>query len=835
MFFPKMFFPKVIFMLFFLIGICNSKYYNITKNYNTTNIAEFYNENTLEITNNNFFSENVGIIEGNVTLITLDKKCLSGVIHDKSNDDIFIIKDIPEKIITGTYVKWMISNYDNTDNIWYSEYITNYDTGIQKRTFRNIEPKTKNISILIFQVGFRTISGNTVFSPCDNNCIYDAFFNNTFNIKTLFHESSYGLVNINNIDIINKTIRASTFTAICNFFSWKDMTIQNYTDIIKNYTIVIFNLPLSAGSGTCTWLGLAYIGCVGSPDCFIWLRTSNPYVAVHEIGHTLGLNHASTDYNNDGIIDDNGETSDYGSPMGNSIFIQSFSGIDKIILKWFPTNRILIHNSKDETIFYIKSISEDYINDNDTYIIKIDIDTDIPYYLTFRTNTSYDVNLYDDWKNAIYIHRNPDIETKTQTQTLLIKKLNLDFNNDFRDSKNNIYIKFLNYDEETAYIYFSKCKNLEPNIFWSPDNIYIQNTNINCIPTKFNFRVSQMSVPNCNNITIRIIPDNYPDEISFELYDLETLILNGNVGTYSINYCSSLNTILSALFIDNGKDGFCCFDGRGSYTIFINDKIIASGGKFGYIEQQNFYNAPQEISNNISQFEIYTPDINPFLIDKIESFFVTDLNSKLVTKYIVNQTNINPIVSPYNTIYFSNSATRTVSKTRTFTFSNSPSKSSSNSLSSSPSITNSKSPMSTNSRSFTPSISRSSSTTNSRTSSISKSPSTTNSRSFTSSISRSKTTTNSRTSSISKSPSTTNSRSFTPSISRSKTSSLSRTWSMSLSRTWSLSATRSKSITPNLSKTKTPSISRTWSLSASRSKSITPNLSKTKTPSITSS
>jgi hypothetical protein len=59
-----------------------------------------------------------------------------------------------------------------------------------------------------------------------------------------------------------------------------------------------FLIPESAGNGQCGFGGLAYVGCSVS-NCRSWLR--GMYASYHEFGHPLlGMNHASTDPNNDG-------------------------------------------------------------------------------------------------------------------------------------------------------------------------------------------------------------------------------------------------------------------------------------------------------------------------------------------------------------------------------------------------------------------------------------------------------------------------------------------------------------------------------------------------------
>ena len=62
------------------------------------------------------------------------------------------------------------------------------------------------------------------------------------------------------------------------------------------YVCSMFFLPSAAGAGTCSWSGLGVVGCTST--CTTWIRYT--YSCKHELGHNTGMNHASTDLNNDG-------------------------------------------------------------------------------------------------------------------------------------------------------------------------------------------------------------------------------------------------------------------------------------------------------------------------------------------------------------------------------------------------------------------------------------------------------------------------------------------------------------------------------------------------------
>ena len=84
-------------------------------------------------------------------------------------------------------------------------------------------------------------------------------------------------------------------------------------------------------------------------------------------------------------------------------------------------------------------------------------------------------------------------------------------------------------------------------------------------------------------VELDIIPDNYPDEISWELADAytEQVILSGEANSSAGCMPKGLYTFT---IYDKKGDGICCGYGLGLYTISLDGEIVASGGEYGFSE-----------------------------------------------------------------------------------------------------------------------------------------------------------------------------------------------------------------------------------------------------------
>lgn len=106
-------------------------------------------------------------------------------------------------------------------------------------------------------------------------------------------------------------------------------------------------------------------------------------------------------------------------------------------------------------------------------------------------------------------------------------------------------------------------------------------------------RISELQ----SNITVTIVQDNYPNEVTWDLRDGVTnnIIVTGNVsgGTYYID-----PTLCYVFTIyDSAGDGLCCGYGIGNYSVTLDGAVVASGAEYREIEATSF-NCPPGFSCN---------------------------------------------------------------------------------------------------------------------------------------------------------------------------------------------------------------------------------------------
>jgi hypothetical protein len=92
-------------------------------------------------------------------------------------------------------------------------------------------------------------------------------------------------------------------------------------------------------------------------------------------------------------------------------------------------------------------------------------------------------------------------------------------------------------------------------------------------------------------VIVRIIPDNYPQESSWILQAGNGSTLASGTSN-SDTICVPANTCMTFTMRDTYGDGMCCQYGVGSFTVFVNGVVRATGGNFTFQSVHSFYCGP---------------------------------------------------------------------------------------------------------------------------------------------------------------------------------------------------------------------------------------------------
>jgi hypothetical protein len=152
----------------------------------------------------------------------------------------------------------------------------------------------------------------------------------------------------------------------------------------------------------CGWAGLAQVGC-GS-WCRAWIAEGeSPMVYAHELGHNVGMAHAGTDPENDGVV--NSEYGDYSDPMGLSRDWHVFNAPHVDQMGWFGAYPGTIATVAGSGVYDLRPMSVHPLSVGGLRALKIARPGGGYLYLSFRQRTGYDDTLASAYVQGVNIHR----------------------------------------------------------------------------------------------------------------------------------------------------------------------------------------------------------------------------------------------------------------------------------------------------------------------------------------------------------------------------------------------------------------------------------------------
>lgn len=171
----------------------------------------------------------------------------------------------------------------------------------------------------------------------------------------------------------------------CNYSTWASDALNAVRQAGINTSLYKHRMFVIPKNASCSWAGLGNVGC--STTCNTWIKayestsTFGKLAYTHELGHNLGMRHASTDTNNDGSIES--EYGDFTCFMGNGNNPQA-NAAHRDMMKWFVPfpNKIVSVTASGQYILY----PLDQAENNNLQVLRIKATSTKTYYISFRRN-----------------------------------------------------------------------------------------------------------------------------------------------------------------------------------------------------------------------------------------------------------------------------------------------------------------------------------------------------------------------------------------------------------------------------------------------------------------
>ncbi|MGE0822031.1 MAG: hypothetical protein AB7P18_07930 [Candidatus Binatia bacterium] len=231
---------------------------------------------------------------------------------------------------------------------------------------------------------------------CSPTAIHDMLFGNftATSVNDFYLENSFGNVSVSG-EVVGPYRLNDKSTGTCAYNTWADeldAKAKAQGVNVDAYTRKVYVLPKEA---PCDWAGLGSLG--GLPSRAWLLHCDVPDTFAHELGHNLGMHHAST------------PTSEYGDSsdvMGaGGIGLRHTNAPHKEQMGWLPFGQV--QTLTQSGIYQLAPLEVDPSSALAPQSLKVwKPDTNEYYYLSYRRPVGFDAeNLYLKYRDKLSIHR----------------------------------------------------------------------------------------------------------------------------------------------------------------------------------------------------------------------------------------------------------------------------------------------------------------------------------------------------------------------------------------------------------------------------------------------
>jgi hypothetical protein len=275
---------------------------------------------------------------------------------------------------------------------------------------------------------------------CSAAQIQGMMFSGNPSVSSLYLETSLGNLWFTG-DVVGPFTINYNSSGACDYSAWAnaaDAAAQAAGVNLSQYTRKVYVFPKING---CNWAGL---GTVGGNPSRAWIAACDfADVYAHELGHNIGMHHASTDANNDGASDceycDNSDVMGYGG-----VGLRALNGPHREQMGWYAAGKV--QTIAGEGVYLVAPLEKLPADTPYPQILKIaKPGTSEYYYFSYRRALGANANMPAAYADRTSVHRYSGAGT---VQTYLIKTLA--DSGSFTDSTTGLTIAQLSHNNDFA-------------------------------------------------------------------------------------------------------------------------------------------------------------------------------------------------------------------------------------------------------------------------------------------------------------------------------------------------------------------------------------------------